>query len=106
MGYLFKGGSGYLKDAVQVASSIKTYLINKGGYLVDSIRIGYGDFGVRIQEDGGIIESYDCADDIIVAMPNADGGRQLFEPYATRVATAGGTTEARTCTIDELNELL
>ena len=57
MGYLTNSGSGFLKDAVNVASDVKTYLINKGGYLYDTIRIGINDFGQRVLDDGGTIEA-------------------------------------------------
>ena len=53
MGYLLNNGTGYLKDAVQTVSNIKSYLINKTGYTVDNIRIGYQDFGTRVFDDGG-----------------------------------------------------
>lgn len=57
MGYLTNSGSGFLKDAVNVASDVKTYLINKGGYLYDTIRIGINDFGQRVLDDGGTLEA-------------------------------------------------
>ena len=104
MSYLYRG-SGYLKDAVQTTSSVKGYLINKTGYLVDNIRIGYQDFGTRVLGDGATIESYECANDAILAYPKANIGRQLFDAYNTRVVAASGSTEARDCTIDELYEL-
>ena len=56
MGYLINSGSGFMKNAVTTASNIKSYLINKAGYLVDSIRIGIDDFGQRVLDDGGIVE--------------------------------------------------
>lgn len=61
MGYLINSGSGFLKDAVNVASDVKTYLINKGGYLYDTIRIGINDFGQRVLDDGGTIEGSSSA---------------------------------------------
>lgn len=61
MGYLLNSGSGFLKDAVNVASDVKTYLINKGGYLYDTIRIGINDFGQRVLDDGGTIEGSSSA---------------------------------------------
>ena len=61
MGYLLNSGSGFLKDAVNVASDVKTYLINKGGYLYDTIRIGINDFGQRVLNDGGTIEGSSSA---------------------------------------------
>lgn len=60
MGYLLNSGSGFLKDAIQVESSIKKYLLNYDGYNQDTIEIGDEDFGIRVFEDNGIIEGYAC----------------------------------------------
>ena len=106
MSYLINNGVGYLKDAVQTVSNVKSYLINKTGYIVDNIRIGYQDFGTRVLDDSGIIESYSCVSSVILNSPTADAGRLLFESYDIRVESLGGSTEARTCTINELNEIL
>ena len=63
------------------------------------------DFIVRVESDSAIVESPKCVNKAIKAMPEADLGRQLFDAYDLRVVTASGSTEARTCTINELNEL-
>lgn len=105
MGYLINSGTGYLKDAVQTVSSVKRYLINNTGYLVDNIRVGYQDFGTRVLNDNATIESYACANDAILAYPEANIGRQLFDLYDARVEAASGGTEARDCTINELYNL-
>ena len=57
MGYLTNSGSGFMKDAVTTVSNVKSYLINKTGYLVDAIRVGIGDFGQRVLNDGGTVEA-------------------------------------------------
>ena len=57
MGYLTNSGTGFLKDAVTTVSNVKSYLINKTGYLVDAIRVGIGDFGQRVLDDGGTVEA-------------------------------------------------
>ena len=57
MGYLTNSGSGFLSNAVTTVSNVKSYLVNKTGYLVDSIRVGIGDFGQRVLDDGGTIEA-------------------------------------------------
>ena len=57
MGYLINSGTGFLKDAVTTVSNVKSYLINKTGYLVDAIRVGIGDFGQRVLDDGGTVEA-------------------------------------------------
>ena len=105
MGYLINSGTGYLKDAVQTVSSVKSYLLNKTGYLVDNIRVGYQDFGTRVLNDNATIESYACANDTILAYPEANIGRQLFDLYDARVSSDSGDTQARDCTINELYEL-
>lgn len=64
------------------------------------------DFIVRAESDGAIVESPKCVNEAIKAMGDADGGRVLFDAYNIRVVTASGSTEARTCTINELNNLL
>lgn len=57
MGYLNNSGSGFLSNAVTTVSNVKSYLVNKTGYLVDSIRVGIGDFGQRVLDDGGTVEA-------------------------------------------------
>jgi len=62
---------------------------------------------VEIAElDGAIVESPKCVNKAIKAMGDADGGRVLFDAYDVRVVAESGSTEARTCTINELNEIL
>lgn len=60
----------------------------------------------RAELDGAVVESPKCVNKAIKAMGDADGGRVLFDAYDLRVVTGSGSTEARTCTINELNELL
>ena len=63
-------------------------------------------FVERAELDGAVVESPKCVNNAIKAMGDADEGRVLFDAYAARVVTASGSTEARTCMINELNELL
>ena len=51
-------------------------------------------------------EGKTCLQDALSAFPTADAGRLLFDPYDARVIADGGSTEARTCTINELNAIL
>ena len=51
-------------------------------------------------------EGKQCVQDALAALPTADAGRVLFDAYDTRVSADGGDTEARTCTINELNAIL
>ena len=53
-----------------------------------------------------IFEGAQCVQDALNALPTADPSRVLFDAYDTRVIADGGTTEARTCTINEINALL
>ena len=105
MGYLINNGSGFLKDAVQVASVRKAYLFVSGGYQGSTTEIGYDNFGTRVLNDGATIESYSCVAEEIRTSPIANVGRQLFDAYDARVQTASGGTEARDCTITELYNL-
>ena len=51
-------------------------------------------------------EGAQCVQDALNALPTADAGRVLFDAYDTRVTADSGSTEARTCTINELNAIL
>ena len=104
MAYAYRG-SGYLADAVQ-GTDVAPYLFRIGGYLGSNTEIGYENFGTRVLDDGATIESYACVSAVIKNSPTADAGRQLFDAYNLRVVGAGGSTEARACTITELNEIL
>ena len=64
------------------------------------------EFIERAETDGAVVESPKCVNKAIKAMGEADGGRVLFDAYNVRVVAASGSTEARTCTINELNEIL
>ena len=104
MGYLISGGTGYMKDAVQVNVQPK-YLYVRGGYSGSSVYSGYEGFGTRVLADGATIESYACVASEINNSPIANVGRQLFDAYDARVEAASGDTEARDCTITELYDL-
>jgi len=62
-------------------------------------------FQQRALEDGATMEAFECVSKSLRRYPQADRGRQLFDLYDARVETAGGDTESRTCTINELNDL-
>ena len=68
-------------------------------YAVDQLK-------TRALADGATMEAFGCAAEDIRQFPQADRGRQLMDAYDSRVEAAGGDTEARTCTINELNELI
>jgi len=62
-------------------------------------------FQQRALEDGATMEAFECVSKSLRRYPQADLGRQLFDLYDARVELAGGDTESRTCTINELNDL-
>lgn len=76
------------------------------GAVVPYYAIAAAEFKKRAVADGAIVESIRCVKNEIKSMGDANSGRVLFDAYNLRVETAGGDTEARTCTINELNELL
>ena len=63
-------------------------------------------FQQRALEDGATMEAFECVSKSLRRFPQANLGRQLMDAYDTRVVADSGDTEARTCTIDELNEIL
>lgn len=67
---------------------------------------GVTDFIIRVEADNGILEALNCLGAAINSFPQSDLGRQLFDAYDTRCEAASGDTEARVCTINELNDLL
>jgi hypothetical protein len=67
-------------------------------YAVDELK-------TRALADGAIMEGFGCASEAIRTMGERDSGEELFVAYNTRVVTAGGSTEARICTIKEISLL-
>ena len=59
----------------------------------------------RVESDSGEVESVKCLVSAIKGLPIADQGRVIFDSYALRVSTDLGITEARNCTITEINNL-
>ena len=105
MAYIYKG-TGYLADAITTDTGRKIYLFRSGGYLGSTTEVGYDNFGTRVFADGATIESYACVTAVINNFPTANAGRGIFDAYNLRVVGAGGSTEAKSCTITELNEIL
>jgi hypothetical protein len=60
----------------------------------------------RAEADGGVVEAFECVSKTLRRYPQANRGRQLMDAYDVRVVGDSGDTEARTCTINELNELI
>ena len=63
-------------------------------------------FVKRVRADGGTVESPACLKAAINAIGNADSPTSLFAAYNLRVVAAGGTTEAKDCTIIKLQQTL
>ena len=66
----------------------------------------FSSFQDRVISDGGYIESFQCLIGEVLNFPHGDIGRQLYDAYDARCEAASGDTEARVCTINELNDLL
>ena len=72
------------------------------GKLLPSVKV----FVDRAKADGAIVEGAKCLNNAIISINSIDGATILFDAYNLRVVAASGSTEARTCTINELNEIL
>lgn len=80
------------------------YLLRRGvfgGGLLPIVR----EFQTRVTGDGGTIEALPCLNKVVATMPPFDFGRYTFDAYDVRVTTDSGLTEARTCTINAINNL-
>jgi len=64
------------------------------------------DYIDRVAQDGGLVEAISCVRRAVNALPEANEGRLIFEAYDVRVVADLGLTEARDCTITEINNLL
>ena len=62
-------------------------------------------FQQRVLLDDGELEAFECVSKALRRFPQADDGRLTYEPYAARVVADSGVLEARTCTINDINEL-
>ena len=69
-------------------------------YILDTAK-----FKDRALEDGAVMEAFGCAAEVIRTMPDKDSPEELFVAYDTRVVAAGGSTEARLCTINAIDQL-
>ena len=79
-------------------------IIDEFGSYIEEV---LGGFEARVDKDGGELDSsIDCVESAIRALPDAETARVLFDAYDARCEAASGDTEARTCTIDALNEIL
>jgi hypothetical protein len=104
MGYLINNGSGFLKDAVQVASVRKAYLFVSGGYQGSTTEVGYKNFGTRVFDDGGTIESYDCISAELTRLQNIESVTGLLA-FLLEDIPSSATIEAKSCLLASYNEL-
>ena len=77
MAYSYRG-TGYLSDAVTTDTGRKVYLFRSGGYQGSSTEVGYKNFGTRVFDDGGTIESYDCISAELTRLQNINSETGLL----------------------------
>ncbi len=103
MAYSYRG-TGYLSDAVTTDTGRKVYLFRSGGYQGSSTEVGYKNFGTRVFDDGGTIESYDCISAELTKLQNINSETGLIA-FLLEDIPSSATIEAKSCLIDSYNEL-
>lgn len=102
MSYLYRG-TGYLANAVTVASTRKSYIL--GSYSAATIDRGAENIGGRIYADGGIVESYTCAVELIRDLRETESPTYAANTLFASAITDGAEIEAVECFYDSYNEL-
>ena len=103
MAYSYRG-TGYLSDAVTTDTGRKVYLFRSGGYQGSSTEVGYKNFGTRVFDDGGTIESYDCISAELTRLQNINSETGLLAFLLDNIPSSANI-EAKSCLIDSYNEL-
>ena len=103
MGYLIGTGTGFLADAITVASSKKSYIL--GGYSSATINRGAENIGGRVEADGGIVENYDCAVELMRDMRETESPTHAANTLFASAITDGAEVEAVECFYDSYKEL-
>jgi len=103
MAYSYRG-TGYLSDAVTTDTGRKVYLFRSGGYQGSSTEVGYKNFGTRVFDDGGTIESYDCISAELTRLQNINSETGLIA-FLLEDIPSSATIEAKSCLLDSYNEL-
>jgi len=103
MAYSYRG-TGYLSDAVTTDTGRKIYLFRSGGYQGSTTEVGYKNFGTRVLDDGGAIESYECVSAEITALQNINSETGLLAFLLSDIPNTA-TIEAKICLLDSYNEL-
>jgi hypothetical protein len=102
MSYLYRG-TGYSANAVTVASSKKSYIL--GSYSAATINRGADNIGERIYADGGIIESYSCAVDLMRDLRETESPTYAANTLFASAITDGAEVEAVECFYNSYKEL-
>ena len=103
MAYSYRG-TGYLADAVTTDTGRKVYLFRSGGYQGSSTEVGYKNFGLRVFNDGGTIESYDCISAELTRLQNINSETGLLAFLLDDIPSSA-TIEAKSCLLASYNEL-
>ena len=104
MAYSYRG-TGYLADAVTTDIGRKVYLFRSGGYQGSSTEVGYKNFGTRVLDDGGTIESYECISAEITRLQNINSETGLIN-FLLEDIPSSATIEAKSCLLASYNELV
>ena len=104
MAYSYRG-TGYLSDAVTTDTGRKIYLFRSGGYQGSTTEVGYKNFGTRVLDDGGTIESYECISAEITRLQNINSDTGLLN-FLLGDIPSSATTEAKSCLLASYNELV
>jgi hypothetical protein len=102
MAYLYRG-TGYLANAVTIASNKKSYIL--GGYSAAVINRGAENIGGRVEADGGIIENYTCAVELMRDLRETESPTNAANTLFATAITDGAQLEAIECFYDSYNEL-
>lgn len=104
MAYSYRG-TGYLSDAVTTDTGRKIYLFRSGGYQGSTTEVGYKNFGTRVLDDGGTIESYECISAEITRLQNINSETGLIN-FLLEDIPSSATIEAKSCLLASYNELV
>ena len=102
MAYLY-AGTGYLANAVTIASSKKSYIL--GNYSAAVINRGAENIGVRVEADGGIIENYTCAAELMRDLRDIESPTYAANTLFASAITDGADIEAVECFYESYNKL-
>ena len=103
MGYLIGTGTGFLANAITPPSDRKIYIL--GGYSSAVINRGAENIGGRVYADGGIVENYSCAVDLMRDIRETESPTHAANTLFASAITDGATVEAVECFYDSYNEL-